>query len=97
LTGGRPDHTQTTTQSIPGTIRIIVPYNAGGITDILARALAQQMTAQLGNSVVVENRAGANGSIGATFVARGAPDGTVLLLGVTDTHTVNPAAMQPRL
>jgi tripartite-type tricarboxylate transporter receptor subunit TctC len=79
--------------AIPGSIRIIVPYNPGGITDILARALAQQMTAQLGQSVVVENRAGANGSIGATLVARGPADGSVLLLGVTDTHAVNPAAM----
>ena len=52
-------------QMPPGTIRIIVPYPPGGITDILARGIAQQMTAALGNSVVVENRPGANGSIGA--------------------------------
>lgn len=77
-----------------GTVRIIVPYNPGGITDILARALAQQMTATLGHSVVIENRAGANGSIGAALVARGTPDGLLLLLGVTDTHAVNPAAMR---
>lgn len=88
-----PAAAQTPHASIPGTIRVVVPYNPGGITDILARTLAQQMTLQLGSSVVVENRAGANGSIGATVVARGAPDGTVLLLGVTDTHAVNPAAM----
>lgn len=78
----------------PGTVRIIVPYNPGGITDILARGLANEMTALLGRSVVVENRAGANGSIGATVVARAAPDGLTLLLGVTDTHAVNPAAMR---
>jgi tripartite-type tricarboxylate transporter receptor subunit TctC len=83
-----------TAQTVHGPVRIIVPYNPGGITDILARAVAQQMTVQLGTSVVVENRAGANGSIGATVVARSAPDGTVLLLGVTDTHAVNPAAMR---
>jgi tripartite-type tricarboxylate transporter receptor subunit TctC len=81
--------------SLPaGTVRIVVPYNPGGITDILARALAQPMTALLGNTVVVENRAGANGSIGTTVVARAAPDGLTLLLGVTDTHAVNPAAMR---
>ena len=77
-----------------GTVRIVVPYNPGGITDILARALAQQMTVPLGRSVVVENRPGANGSIGAALVARAAPDGLTLLLGVTDTHAVNPAAMR---
>jgi tripartite-type tricarboxylate transporter receptor subunit TctC len=81
--------------SLPaGTVRIVVPYNPGGITDILARALAQPMTTLLGNTVVVENRAGANGSIGTTVVARAAPDGLTLLLGVTDTHAVNPAAMR---
>jgi tripartite-type tricarboxylate transporter receptor subunit TctC len=73
---------------------MVVPYNPGGITDILARAMAQPMTVALGHTVVVENRAGANGSIGATLVARAAPDGLTLLLGVTDTHAVNPAAMR---
>ena len=81
--------------SLPaGTVRVVVPYNPGGITDILARALAQPLTTLLGNTVVVENRAGANGSIGTTVVARAAPDGLTLLLGVTDTHAVNPAAMR---
>lgn len=77
-----------------GTLRIIVPFNPGGISDILARSLAQHMTLVLGNSVVVENRAGANGSIGAGVAARATPDGLTLLLGVTDTHAVNPAAMR---
>ena len=82
-------------QTMPaGTVRIIVPFNPGGISDILARSLAQQLTVSLGNSVVVENRAGANGSIGAGVAARATPDGTTLLLGVTDTHAVNPAAMR---
>ncbi len=82
-------------QPIPGgTIRIVVPYNPGGITDVLARAISGPMTAFLGNTVVVENRAGANGSIGAALVARATPDGMTLLLGVTDTHAVNPAAMR---
>jgi tripartite-type tricarboxylate transporter receptor subunit TctC len=82
-------------QSIPaGTVRIIVPFNPGGISDILARSLAQNMTTSLGQTVVVENRAGANGSIGAGVAARATPDGTTLLLGVTDTHAVNPAAMR---
>jgi len=77
-----------------GTIRLVVPYPPGGITDILARGMAQAMTPILGQSVVVENRPGANGSIGATAVARGPADGATLLVGVTDTHAVNPAAMR---
>jgi len=79
---------------LSGTVKIVVPFPPGGITDVLARGLAQQMTGSLGTPVVVENRAGANGSIGATQVARAAPDGLTLLLGVTDTHAVNPAAMR---
>ncbi|MDB5411873.1 MAG: Tripartite-type tricarboxylate transporter, receptor component TctC [Rubritepida sp.] len=77
-----------------GTVRMVVPYNPGGITDILARGLSQPMTAMLGHTVVIENRAGANGSIGATLVARSPADGLTLLVGVTDTHAVNPAAMR---
>jgi tripartite-type tricarboxylate transporter receptor subunit TctC len=89
-----PVNAQPVASLAAGTVRVVVPYNPGGITDILARALAQPMTALLGNTVVVENRAGANGSIGSTVVARAAPDGLTLLLGVTDTHAVNPAAMR---
>lgn len=77
-----------------GAIRLVVPYPPGGITDVLARGVAGPMSAFLGNSVVVENRPGANGSIGANAVARATPDGTTLLVGVTDTHAVNPAAMR---
>lgn len=77
-----------------GTVRMVVPYPPGGITDVLARGLMQPMTAVLGHTVVVENRPGANGSIGATVVARAPADGLTLLVGVTDTHAVNPAAMR---
>lgn len=77
-----------------GTVRLVVPYNPGGITDILARGLMAPMTATLGHTVVVENRPGANGSIGATLVARSPADGLTMLVGVTDTHAVNPAAMR---
>ena len=80
-------------QGIPGNVRIVVPFNPGGISDTVARALAQNMIGPLGRPVVVDNRPGANGSIGSGAVARSAPDGTTLLLGVTDTHAVNPAAM----
>jgi tripartite-type tricarboxylate transporter receptor subunit TctC len=62
-----------------GTIRIIVPFPAGGTTDILARLYAQRLTETMGVSVVVENRGGAGGSIGADVVAKANPDGQTLL------------------
>ncbi len=82
-------------QALPaGSVRIVVPFPPGGISDTLARGVAVGMAANLGQTVVVENRPGANGSIGAGAVARATPDGLTLLLGVTDTHAVNPAAMR---
>lgn len=61
-------------------IRIVVPYGAGGSTDVLSRILAQKLTDRLGKSVIVENRAGANGIIGADVVAKSAPDGYTFLM-----------------
>jgi len=60
-------------------IRIVVPYGAGGSTDVLTRIVAQKLTERLGKSVIVENRAGANGIIGADVVAKSAPDGYTFL------------------
>jgi tripartite-type tricarboxylate transporter receptor subunit TctC len=71
-------------------ISIIVPYAAGGFTDIVARLVAQKMSQQLGQPVIVENKAGASTIIGAEYVARAAPDGYTLLMAVTTTLSSNP-------
>ncbi|WP_228530010.1 Bug family tripartite tricarboxylate transporter substrate binding protein [Diaphorobacter caeni] len=74
-------------------ITLIVPWAAGGSTDILARALAEQLTKSLGQPVIVDNRAGASGNIGSNVVAKAKPDGYTLLVGSMSTHAMNPALM----
>jgi tripartite-type tricarboxylate transporter receptor subunit TctC len=72
-------------------ISIVVPFAPGGPTDVIARLLAQHMGGALGQTVVVENVAGANGNIGVAKVARAAPDGYTLSIGHWSTHVVNGA------
>lgn len=71
-------------------IRLIVPYPPGGTTDLLGRGIGQKLSASLGQQVVVENRPGAGGSIGAGLVAKSNSDGYTLLLGTIATHAINP-------
>ena len=72
-------------------ITIVVPFGAGGSADLLARILATHMQQKFGQTVVVENRAGAGGSIGTNYVAKAAPDGYTLLLGTVSSIAVNAA------
>ncbi|MBI4189718.1 MAG: tripartite tricarboxylate transporter substrate binding protein [Betaproteobacteria bacterium] len=72
-------------------IRLIVPYPPGGVTDILARKLGEKLTARWGQAVVVDNRGGASGNIGSSIAARAPADGYTLLFGTASTHTINPA------
>ena len=71
-------------------VRIVVPFAAGGAIDVIVRAVAPQLSKELGQSVVVDNRPGAGGNIGSEAAAKSAPDGYTLLAGTSATHGANP-------
>src|SRR5688500_4558709 len=73
-------------------IKLVVGFEAGGNTDTVARLVAQKLSERLGQQVIVENKAGAAGTIGTNDVARAAPDGYTLTMGTTTTHAIAPAA-----
>jgi len=77
-------------------VRIVVPFAAGGTTDILARALAPELGKAFGQTFIVDNKPGAGGNIGADMIAKSAPDGYNLLMGTVGTHAIN-AALYPKM
>ena len=78
------------------TVTIVVPTAAGGGNDAMARTIAQKLGPLLGQTIIIDNRAGANGSIASEFVARATPDGHTLMLGYIATHAMNPALQKLR-
>ena len=71
-------------------VRLVVPFPAGGATDILARTISQKASEKLGQSIVIDNRPGAGGTIGSDHVAKSAPDGYTLLIATGSTHSIGP-------
>ncbi|MBK9134450.1 MAG: tripartite tricarboxylate transporter substrate binding protein [Betaproteobacteria bacterium] len=90
----RPAHAQTAWPARP--IRLVIPFPAGGATDIIGRLLGQKLAAALGQQVVVDNKPGAGGSLGADIVAKAAPDGYTIGLSTSSTHSIGPA-LNPKL
>jgi tripartite-type tricarboxylate transporter receptor subunit TctC len=78
------------------TIKIVVPFPPGGSTDLLARRLGEKFSAAMGQPVIVENKPGAGGTTGADYVAKSAPDGYTLLMGVTGSNAIA-ASLYPKL
>lgn len=77
-------------------IRLVVPFPAGGGTDVIGRMLAARLSNTLKTTVVVENVVGATGTIGTAQVARAAPDGYTLVLGISATHAIAPSIFPDR-
>ena len=76
------------------TVRLVVPFSTGGPTDIAARVIAPLLSEAMGKTVIVDNRVGATGAIGAEFVARAPADGNTILFGTSSIMAANPALMQ---
>src|SRR6188472_4310348 len=72
-------------------IRLVVPFPAGGATDIFARAVSQRLGEKLGQNIVVDNKPGAGGTIGSDVVAKATADGYTLLLATSSTHSIGPS------
>jgi tripartite-type tricarboxylate transporter receptor subunit TctC len=77
-------------------VRLIVPFSAGGTSDILARTIGEKLQAALKQTIVIDNKAGAGGVIGADLVAKSPPDGYTMLIGTISSNAINPA-LQPKM
>src|SRR5690349_15495834 len=75
-------------------VKIVVPFGAGSATDTVARQVAQVLSESLGQQFIVDNKPGANGTIGADAVAKAAPDGYTLIMSTNTPHAANPALMK---
>ena len=92
LAGATAAQAQPAAQGFPAKpMRIVVTFTPGGAPDIIARILAERFTATWGQPVVVDNKPGSGGNIGADFVAKAAPDGLTLVVGTVGTHSINGA------
>lgn len=78
-------------------ITIVVPFAAGGATDVVARLIGERLSARLGQPVLIENKSGANGAIGSAVVAKAPPDGYMLVMGGVNTHAMNDSVVKPPL
>ena len=94
LSGAGWAQAQTAWPSKP--VKIVVPFAPGGTTDLLAPAVAPELSRAFGQQFVVENRAGAGGNVGAEAVSKSAPDGYTILMGTVGTHGIN-RALYPKL
>lgn len=77
-------------------IRLVVPFPPGGATDLLARAIAQRVGSAMGQNLLIDNKAGAGGTLGSSEVAKAAPDGYTLLIATSSTHAIGPS-LNPNL
>lgn len=85
-----------TAQELPkGPVTLVVPFAPGGATDVVSRMVGQKLSERIGRAVVVENVAGAGGTIGANKVRRANPDGNTLLMGTVATHAIQPLSTKP--
>lgn len=84
-------------QAFPGKLmHIVVPFPPGGSTDLMARRIADKLQASTGQPAIVENKPGAGGAVGAEYVARSAPDGYTVMMGVTGSHAIS-VSLNPKL
>jgi hypothetical protein len=95
LAGAALSPAPTAAQTFPTRpITMVVPFAAGGSTDVVARIIAQKMSEGLGQQVIIENVAGAGGSTGAARVVKAEPDGYTILMGTVATHALNPLMLK---